>query len=94
LILSGSYTGRVHGIFRPLNLIWRGKVFTGTKATNRILGMLLVEGHVTSYGSTVRIDYPQFGLSDVLFRRAGDTWDGSMAFGWLVVHFTLTKEDA
>jgi hypothetical protein len=96
LILSGSYTGRVHGIFRPLNLVWRGKVFKGEQAKNRICGGLLVEGEVKTYGNYLAfIVYRQWGLTDVLKRRLdgdGTTWDGWMRLGWLVVHFTLTKD--
>lgn len=94
---QGVYTGTVHGWFKPVNLFWRGKVFTGTTVTNRILGGLWVEGQASIVGATVWITYPRLGLTDVLIQRhVGDSsvWDGSMVLGWLVVPFTLTKEGA
>lgn len=95
MIPQGAYTGRVQGIFRPLNLFWRGKVFCGDQVWNRILGGLFVKGQARVNGVVLFIDYPRLHLTDTLMRRQADDdaiWDGSMALGPFVVQFTLTKE--
>lgn len=95
MIPQGRYTGRVHGIFRPLNLFWRGKVFHGNQVKNRILGGLWVEGRVVEHDHYLFfIHYPYLGLKDTLVRNPYNDakWIGSMHLGWFVVEFTLEKE--
>lgn len=92
----GAFIGTVHGRWRFMNRIWRGKTFDGNTVTNRILGHQLIEGQVTRQGGMVVIRYPQlFGLTDRLTAAPGvedgSKWDGSMVLGPFVIYFSLEK---
>jgi hypothetical protein len=94
---QGVYRGRALGWWRPFNLFWKGKTFTGSTVTNRILGMEFIRGDVWACGDPLRsmpdmmvITY-WFGLKDVLVPCVSG-YRGTMALGPLTVRFTLQKE--
>jgi len=95
MIPSGRFHGIVHGRMGLLNRIWTGKVFTGYKVKNLILGREHIEGNVSNEHGIVVISYPQLGLTDRLVpaNADGSVWHGTMALFGQTVRFTLTRAE-